>query len=658
MKCSNSFCGRDLAADALFCPYCGTKVSAVCLNCGAALIPDAAFCSKCGTMVGAFDEISNNSAAQPNPAVNPFFTPVTVQAPQRKEIKAFTPSAEPFLKNWIAEHSEWAKAYNVGWISKFYGDYAVAVNDRLSNGGRLGYYLIKGEQEPKLCTGISMDYSVNTSKFDIYDSETCRFNNGNKYIAYDFSFPNSKEVLNDDNFLKAFGGKNFCLDKETDNLHFCGVIAFDGTRLWARYAVSKKAFFEFGQYIAFGDYVAKYNKKGEIPEKNFHPYDIVNPEMGKTIIANVSLPFDDINNSVLNDYGTSFFLFIPYHDHIDRYGSIFPDDRPGLCAWPNVERNTQQFVKVFLPSCGEIISCNEILSFGEDFHSGQVLLLKHDKSAQTIAVINRFGKKAAECPFNADRENFFIYQVKFGRKEYLGINFNFTSNDCDLFSEVFEVHGGLQTANPYVSYKGLFKYDILEHQKGDVEYNGVAYNVYTDFTDKCTYVFDENLDIKFKIAAADNPSIFTGDDNILYCSYTKADNITKWLYIHNLNSNKVVAKYPAPKWNCKIGKAVTVNGVLLFREEGYYPKKNYYNTKIFLKGLSEYQVHSDATNAGNDFLEECGSIELLKKLKRLPKFKGVFLKDYNILIVDLNTGDVEEEFDYRDGKEKLIDKYG
>lgn len=52
MKCSNPACGRDVAADALFCPYCGTKISAVCSNCGAELVPDAAFCMKCGTRIG------------------------------------------------------------------------------------------------------------------------------------------------------------------------------------------------------------------------------------------------------------------------------------------------------------------------------------------------------------------------------------------------------------------------------------------------------------------------------------------------------------------------------------------------------------------------------------------------------------------------------
>ena len=52
MKCSNPFCGRDVSADALFCPYCGTKISAVCSNCGAVLILDAEFCVKCGTRIG------------------------------------------------------------------------------------------------------------------------------------------------------------------------------------------------------------------------------------------------------------------------------------------------------------------------------------------------------------------------------------------------------------------------------------------------------------------------------------------------------------------------------------------------------------------------------------------------------------------------------
>lgn len=68
MKCSNSFCGRDLAADALFCPYCGTKVSAVCLNCGAALMPDAAFCMKCGTRV--MQEVLQSPAFVGDPAQN------------------------------------------------------------------------------------------------------------------------------------------------------------------------------------------------------------------------------------------------------------------------------------------------------------------------------------------------------------------------------------------------------------------------------------------------------------------------------------------------------------------------------------------------------------------------------------------------------------
>ena len=67
-KCLN--CGKDLTADSMFCPYCGTKVesaqpeeiaeevvveevqevkSKICPNCGFVELPDADFCSSCGS---------------------------------------------------------------------------------------------------------------------------------------------------------------------------------------------------------------------------------------------------------------------------------------------------------------------------------------------------------------------------------------------------------------------------------------------------------------------------------------------------------------------------------------------------------------------------------------------------------------------------------
>lgn len=46
--CNN--CGQDLPDDSVFCPKCGTKVTAVrCTGCGAVLTADARFCPSCGT---------------------------------------------------------------------------------------------------------------------------------------------------------------------------------------------------------------------------------------------------------------------------------------------------------------------------------------------------------------------------------------------------------------------------------------------------------------------------------------------------------------------------------------------------------------------------------------------------------------------------------
>ena len=72
-KCVN--CGKDVSADSLFCPYCGTKVESaksaeeeaadgepvniqkpaptekVCPSCGYIETPDALFCSSCGARI-------------------------------------------------------------------------------------------------------------------------------------------------------------------------------------------------------------------------------------------------------------------------------------------------------------------------------------------------------------------------------------------------------------------------------------------------------------------------------------------------------------------------------------------------------------------------------------------------------------------------------
>lgn len=61
--CNN--CGQNVPDDSLFCPKCGTKVTAVrCTACGAVLTADAKFCSNCGTPAG-----NDPVPIEPNPSV-------------------------------------------------------------------------------------------------------------------------------------------------------------------------------------------------------------------------------------------------------------------------------------------------------------------------------------------------------------------------------------------------------------------------------------------------------------------------------------------------------------------------------------------------------------------------------------------------------------
>ena len=60
MQCSA--CGAELAADARFCPSCGTSVAAACSSCGAPLASNARFCASCGTPV----EAAVQARAQPD----------------------------------------------------------------------------------------------------------------------------------------------------------------------------------------------------------------------------------------------------------------------------------------------------------------------------------------------------------------------------------------------------------------------------------------------------------------------------------------------------------------------------------------------------------------------------------------------------------------
>ena len=73
--CTCVNCGKDVAMDSLFCPYCGTKIEKpapepenteeqsaaadegtkpaekICPSCGYVEVPDAIFCSSCGTRI-------------------------------------------------------------------------------------------------------------------------------------------------------------------------------------------------------------------------------------------------------------------------------------------------------------------------------------------------------------------------------------------------------------------------------------------------------------------------------------------------------------------------------------------------------------------------------------------------------------------------------
>lgn len=81
--CNN--CGQNVPDDSLFCPKCGTKVTAArCTGCGAVLTADAKFCSNCGTPAG-----NDPVPIEPNPSVE------LEQRPQAAKVQEVCAELEP-----------------------------------------------------------------------------------------------------------------------------------------------------------------------------------------------------------------------------------------------------------------------------------------------------------------------------------------------------------------------------------------------------------------------------------------------------------------------------------------------------------------------------------------------------------------------------------
>ncbi len=656
LTCRN--CNQQLPDGARFCYNCGAKIEAVCASCGSVLAPGMKFCMMCGAPVNPAASVTSAPVSVPSaPSVSSDigidFSAPAPTAPARPAPKVFKPG-EPFFKKWIAEHKDWADSHCIEWVSKFYNDYAVAVKWR-GNNQTPSYTLIRGEQTPEDLGSseflFSADCSCNMPQKNIYSYESSRFKNGSKYFAYDIFYHSNienDELFKDINFLKAFGGKEFDAAKAVKGLHFCGVFAYDGTWLYSKNSILNSAiYFTHARYIPFGDYIAKYNIKGKIPQKGFFPYNIVKPETGEVIAHDVALPYSDTNNNFLQDNGNWMFYFIPYNDKITNFNGAFEDEY----SEDHLNDGAKRFVKILLTESGEIVPCDNLYRVqGID---GYGVIILQDPVTSDFTLINRLGIRINFSHPQHNRKYNCFTRDSIGRKTYIVLNFE--EDEDESFAEVFKENefGLLNGEKPQVDY--VCTINMFDWWDYPVEYNGRSYAAYVD-NKQSVCVIDEDFKQIIHIANASEPHLFTSE-GILYCSYKKSDNVTEWIYVNNLNTNKVIAKLPLSEvgYN-KINKIITVNGncILKASYDGVY-----YTARIMLKGVDEL-----AKSSFSGFLEEGKELAgdsdyamLLEKLKRLPKSYGVYYNDdwreKGYFLVDFNTGDAEKIT-----KDELISRFG
>ncbi len=557
---------------------------------------------------------------------------------------------EPFFKKWIADNKDWADKNEIRWISRFYGGYAVAVRKRCV-GFTPEYTVIKGEQNPELPEkpGFDIDYSVNMAEKDGYGNETERFINGSRYFAYDFCCSGDKAdgLFKDTDFLKAFGGKTAIIGT-VKGLHLCGVFAYDGALVYSQAARSDTYhhnFFTNARYIPFGNYVAVYNNKAAIPEKNFFPYNIVKPDTGEIIAENAALPYDDTENTFLAFYGSWMFYVVPYDERIVNYTAVLGINENHVCDW------AKKYVKILLPECGTFVSCDNF-SCAEPLDNYGVLVLKY-KTVSDFTLINRYGIEIKFThPGFQDREYDDLYMNVFRicRKKYIFIRFD-AEEDYSSY-EVFEEKSAINGDNPDVSYLCDIRLLDFYFNFEEVQYNDRVYMAYTD-NEHNVCVIDDDFGVINRFEDASEPCLFTGGGR-LYCAYKMYYDYYDWLYIHDLKTGEIIAKIPDPQLEYKIVKAVTVNGNLLFGTDN----NCYYTTKIKLKGVDKLQK-----DCGSGFLEEeefedaSAHTELLKKLENLPGTNGVYYnsdeRERGYFLVDFNTGEAEKITG-----EELIGRFG
>lgn len=161
MLCTN--CNANLPDDANFCHICGAKQEkkTFCSACGQELMPDARFCFYCGAAVG--------TAVASAPVVEVAIKNVVASASEK--------NSDVFAKDWLEKNSEVATRLGIEWISKFKGNYAIAIFLDGSTALVQRNAFDETQYEVVLRSLNYASYSVHSQKGDSVIEEEC-FGNG------------------------------------------------------------------------------------------------------------------------------------------------------------------------------------------------------------------------------------------------------------------------------------------------------------------------------------------------------------------------------------------------------------------------------------------------------------------------------------------------
>ena len=93
-------CGKEIDAESVFCPKCGTKQARRCINCGKELAEDDLFCPKCGTrqeseQTSSIESVENKTAAPQSPATKNTEKPAIKLSLDDIELQSFGEYNEP-----------------------------------------------------------------------------------------------------------------------------------------------------------------------------------------------------------------------------------------------------------------------------------------------------------------------------------------------------------------------------------------------------------------------------------------------------------------------------------------------------------------------------------------------------------------------------------